>query len=256
VNRFVGLISKPSKRLKERSPHRFDSVPDNVHPDGESCRDQVFPRGPVLGMFWELRALGETMPTRLRHTPRFWWIAGGIALVMGVLVPMLVAMHIRQVGPLDWLLAILAYLTLWSVTAELFYMSAARLYGWRRGYLWFSKDEPLPPPLPPLLTVRTRLEPLAYCFLSYALTLYCFAVAYFFLSQTDPGAFNKPLNVFSAIYFSVVTAATVAYGDLYPVTDAARSCVLLQIFISLAYVIALFSLLSTTLKEPRQSDSV
>jgi len=51
VNRFVGLISKPSKRLKERSPHRFDSVPDNVHPDGESCRDQVFPRGPVLGMF-------------------------------------------------------------------------------------------------------------------------------------------------------------------------------------------------------------
>ena len=56
MNRFVGLISKPSKRLKEPSPHRFDSVPDNVHPDGESCRDQVFPRGPVLGMFWELRA--------------------------------------------------------------------------------------------------------------------------------------------------------------------------------------------------------
>lgn len=202
----------------------------------------------------KLRAWGETMPTRLRHNPRFWWIAGGVALVMGVLVPMLVAMHIRQVGRLDWLLAILAYLTLWSVTAELFYMSAARLYGWRRGYLWFSGDEPLPPP-PPILTVRTRLEPLAYCFLSYALTLYCFAVAYFFLSQTDPAAFNKPLNVFSAIYFSVVTAATVAYGDLYPVTDAARICVLLQIFISLAYVIALFSLLSTTLKVPRQSDS-
>jgi hypothetical protein len=165
---------------------------------------------------------------------------------------MLVAMHVRQVGRLDWFLAILAYLILWTVTAELFYMSAARLYGWRRGYIWFKQVNPPPPPPP--VSLRTRLEPLAYCFLSYALTLYCFAVAYFFLSETNSGAFNRPLNVFSAIYFSVETAATVAYGDLYPVTDAARLCVLLQIFSSLAYVIALFSLLSTTLREPRQSD--
>src|SRR5262249_21323140 len=91
---------------------------------------EPFPRWLLLSMFPthtpNNTRLGVSIPGRLRD-PRFRWLAGGIALVISVLVPMLVAMHVRQVGRLDWFLAILAYLILWTVTAELFYMSAARL---------------------------------------------------------------------------------------------------------------------------------
>jgi hypothetical protein len=60
-----------------------------------------------------------------------------------------------------------------------------------------------------------------------------FAVAYLNMSARDPGAFNEPLNRTSALYFTVVTLATVGYGDIAARTDVARTIVMVQIVVNI-----------------------
>lgn len=140
----------------------------------------------------------------------------------------------------------------WILIAELLYMSAAQLYGLKKktlGSLLISS----------VITEEAvsgkwerqwRIASVPLCLLSYAFTIYSFAVVYLYLSHIDPSAFNvTELDLFTAIYFSTVTAATVGFGDILPISRSARLLVVLEIWLSLIYVIFFFSILSTVLRK-------
>ena len=65
--------------------------------------------------------------------------------------------------------------------------------------------------------VSKRAEAVVGCFLSYVLTVYGFGLAYLFVSRAAPTAFAPTqLTLFTAVYFSLTTAATVGFGDITP----------------------------------------
>ena len=63
-----------------------------------------------------------------------------------------------------------------------------------------------------------------------------FAVTYDLMSQANPDSFTEVLTRFSAFYFAVTVLATVGFGDITPVTTAARSVAMLQMAIDIAFI--------------------
>lgn len=68
---------------------------------------------------------------------------------------------------------------------------------------------------------------------SIPLVLVVFASAYLVMSGSDPAAFSEPLSRVSALYFTITMFATVGFGDITPVSDAARVVVSFQILLNL-----------------------
>jgi len=174
-------------------------------------------------------------------------------------LPVLVTNHsIRPTGEAVAFGAFL-YIQLWVLTLEYAYASAASLYRFRRQHLLSFLFQPTSgragfrTELARILTRRREvsgLETVFFCALSYLFMLYGFAVAYTFVSQADPKAFTVAgLDIFAAGYFSVVTAATVGYGDIAPVSVAARTLVMAQIGISLLYAVFFFSILASAVRD-------
>lgn len=98
---------------------------------------------------------------------------------------------------------------------------------------------------------QSRRAVLAYMFASYLGTIVVFAAAYYQIGTGDTAAFKEPISeVIDAVYFSVVTAATVGYGDIRPVDTWARILVIAQIFLSLIYTIFFFSVAASFMREP------
>nr|WP_249201603.1 potassium channel family protein [Acetobacter thailandicus] len=87
--------------------------------------------------------------------------------------------------------------------------------------------------------------------LSYIFFNYIFSVFYIFLSHVDNRSFSTggPLSIIDGIFFSVVTATTIGYGDVYPETGIAKLSVLFQILISMFYAVVLFSASSSYLRD-------
>jgi hypothetical protein len=74
--------------------------------------------------------------------------------------------------------------------------------------------------------------------------------------KTGRKAFNvAELDPISAVYFSIVTFATVGYGDIIPTWWATRIAVSLEILASMAFVIFLFSLVTFYLARNRPTDT-
>lgn len=85
------------------------------------------------------------------------------------------------------------------------------------------------------------------CFYTYMLFLSIFATIYLLINFCDPDSFtcagdakamNSPLN---ALYFSVITSATIGYGDITPKSDFAKAIVCIQTVLSFFYTIAIVS---------------
>lgn len=164
-----------------------------------------------------------------------------VCLMFGgpVILPAVVASRYSATPLILIVLAAIVYLFLWFLALVLTLDAVAYIYGFHRPFFrsfgWaFVLREP---------NIRTPIDLIATSLFSYALTLYGFAVTYLFLSHKNPEAFNpnEPLDFLSAIYFTIVTAATVGYGDIEPVSQAARLIVTLQIAISFLYLIFIFS---------------
>ena len=77
----------------------------------------------------------------------------------------------------------------------------------------------------PLPTLRA-LETLAF---TVPVFLVLFASVYVLLDADRPGQFNEPLSRTDALYFVVVVFSTVGFGDITPVSEAARVLTMLQI---------------------------
>ena len=88
---------------------------------------------------------------------------------------------------------------------------------------------------------------------SYSLSIYAFGLVYFYIysSKFDPAPFMPPTNdgLFTWIYFSIVTMATVGYGEITPQTDWARAIVSAEIIMGVAYQIFFFSLVASFVRE-------
>lgn len=60
------------------------------------------------------------------------------------------------------------------------------------------------------------------------------AFAVFYLCYAH--SFSSPLTIMSALYFSVITATTVGYGDTYPKTGSAQALVVAEVMTSAVFV--------------------
>jgi Ion channel len=143
--------------------------------------------------------------------------------------------------------ALLVYIQLWLLVAEYAYTAASSLYNLPHAYL---------NPILRILFGRNRRRRISLfrtvfsCLSSYFLSIYGFALAYTSLSHADPHAFTGGrLSLFTASYFSLVTATTVGYGDIAPVTVSARSLAMAEIMLSLIYLIFFFSVLAGGIRE-------
>jgi uncharacterized membrane protein YozB (DUF420 family) len=69
-----------------------------------------------------------------------------------------------------------------------------------------------------------------------AMFLAIFAMIYVMISQADVAAFTEPLEPFNGYYFSLTVLATVGFGDITPVTTAARSVTMVQMACDIAFI--------------------
>lgn len=70
-----------------------------------------------------------------------------------------------------------------------------------------------------------------------------FALGYYVLERNVPGQFDELSTRTDALYFTVATLATVGYGDVHAVGQAARGVVTVQMFFNLVFVGALVTVL-------------
>jgi hypothetical protein len=68
------------------------------------------------------------------------------------------------------------------------------------------------------------------------LLLIVFAGVYLLMERAHPGSFSESLNHTDALYFTVTVFATVGFGDITPVTGAARVVTTVQMLVDLAAV--------------------
>jgi hypothetical protein len=92
-------------------------------------------------------------------------------------------------------------------------------------------------PLTPAQTVWTAL-------VSYLLTIYAFALVYVSLNASNPSRFHGLTDLISSVYFSVVTIATVGYGDIIAQGRIARAFVTSEILVGVAYQVFFFSVIA------------
>ena len=89
---------------------------------------------------------------------------------------------------------------------------------------------------------EVRLEVIYAAILLYLLAAFMWAFVYTFLELVDPGSFNieptRPHELLQTFgYFSLVTITTLGYGDIAPVTQAARALATLEAFAGQLYLV-------------------
>lgn len=88
-------------------------------------------------------------------------------------------------------------------------------------------------------------------FLNYLEIVFAFAVLYTFGDNM-----NKPFtHWFDAVYFSIITANSVGYGDFYPVTPYAKVLVSIQAMFFLSFVVLFLNFFSAKVKNKGYFDN-
>jgi hypothetical protein len=77
---------------------------------------------------------------------------------------------------------------------------------------------------------------------------------YMAVADWNPAAFTMPaggtMDMFTSLYFSFITLSTVGYGDIAPVTKAARMLAAMEAVVGLFYVAVLISRLVAIYSTP------
>jgi hypothetical protein len=95
-----------------------------------------------------------------------------------------------------------------------------------------------------ITSFKERQQTLKNAFASYFMLIVEFALFYLLISLDNKDTFNVPLDIWSALYFSTITIATVGYGDITPVEPATRFLVCLEIILGLIYTVFIFAMLA------------
>jgi hypothetical protein len=135
----------------------------------------------------------------------------------------------------------LLYFSVWAFAGSLALFSVAWLYGFRVPF-GLIEHSGLPP-------AQAMMEALLATVLSYFLTIYGFAITYTFLSHIESSAFNVKIDFWASMYFSIVTIATVGYGDIVAVSTVARAVVCIEIIMGLAYTVFVLSIVGGAVRE-------
>lgn len=91
---------------------------------------------------------------------------------------------------------------------------------------------------------RSYKRSMLLLFFNYLEMVFGFAVLYSFAND-----FNKPIaHWFDAIYFSMVTASTIGYGDFYPIGSLGKILVIIQSMLVLMFVVLFLNFFSTKIK--------
>ncbi len=85
------------------------------------------------------------------------------------------------------------------------------------------------------------------------LFLLLFADVYYVLGHSRPGAFGSALSRTDALYFTVTVFATVGFGDITPVSAAARVLVTLQMVADLIVLSVVLRVIVTAVQQRRSS---
>ena len=154
-------------------------------------------------------------------------------------IPPIVANNLRRSSWVLLVIGALAYLLTWLLALVSMLDAAGSLYPINRPFFVGARLRGLTWIRLPEKRVGSFV---ASAFTSYLLTLYGFAVAYSLTSNLSPDAFNtgKPLSFFTALYYAVVTAATVGFGDISPQSDVARAITMVEIIIAFLYAVFIF----------------
>jgi voltage-gated potassium channel len=81
-----------------------------------------------------------------------------------------------------------------------------------------------------------RIRALGSLATSVPLFLAVFATTYFLMGQAEPANFSEPLSRLDSAYFTVTVFATVGFGDIVGVSEAARTVVTVQMIGDLVIV--------------------
>ena len=84
------------------------------------------------------------------------------------------------------------------------------------------------------------------------LFLLVFAVAYLKLDDTTAQSFTEPLDRTDALYFTITVFATVGFGDIAPVTTAARVAAMVQMVGDLLVVGLVLRIMLVAVKQGRE----
>ncbi|MFI8946999.1 potassium channel family protein [Streptomyces sp. NPDC053750] len=99
-----------------------------------------------------------------------------------------------------------------------------------------------------VLVERPGTRPGLFIALLIVLCMHVFAAAYYTLAK-QPGQFTGLGTRVDALYFTVVTLATVGYGDITPRGEAARVVTILQILYTFVFLTAAATALSRRVRD-------
>jgi voltage-gated potassium channel len=108
-----------------------------------------------------------------------------------------------------------------------------------------------------------NVEVLCASIAAYLMLGLMWTVAYWLVDQVTPGgafSFNthrgaQSMNGFTGFYFSFITLSTVGYGDITPVSQAARWLAAMEAMTGLLYVAVLIARLVSLYSAPKSEDS-
>ncbi len=97
-------------------------------------------------------------------------------------------------------------------------------------------------------TLKSLGAPLGSFVIGYAMIVLFFAEVFAAIWRLQPYAFGKELmnpRFGDFLYFSVVTAATLGYGDIKPVNGLARSAACIEVVIGIGWITIVFAAVQT-----------
>ncbi len=139
-------------------------------------------------------------------------------------------------------ITVILFFSFWSVSLVQIILVVSKIY-----------NHTFKLPIPHCLSKKLDTKSLVFLVvISYIIQIYSFAVLYSYLSNIDINAFNVGhLDFFNAFYFSLIIASTVGFGDIVPVTSMARFFVMVEIMVSLAYFVFIFSVIGSVIREKK-----
>lgn len=96
--------------------------------------------------------------------------------------------------------------------------------------------------------LRRPGDPVSRLVVLLVLVVVCFASGFYILATTSAGEFSGIETRTDALYFTIVTMATIGYGDIHPIGQAARVLVMFAIVFNLVFVAALASAIASRLR--------